>query len=851
MQISDQRSPGMAKVETVVFRFRAYILAVLAVLTVVMAFNAAQLRMDAGFTKMLPIGHEYIETFQQYAEGRFAGANRVIVVLSLDCGIDKTTRVNIAKEGNAKDECELANGKKQGDIYNRDFLNTLKDATNDVFFIPGVDRGSVTSIWTPNTRFFQINEDGIASGDVVPATNPLDDMGLLRTNAGKANLVGRLVSNDLRSAMIMADLQDIDPTTRERLDYFKVAKLLEDGIRGKYASDKIDVKIIGFSKLIGDIADGAKSVFKFFAVAFLLTVLCLYVYCRSWILTAVTVSSSLCSLIWQFGFLHLLGYGLDPLAVLVPFLVFAIGVSHGVQQVNMAGAEIAAGKTKEQAARDTFTFLLVPGVVALSTCLAGFATLYIIPIQMIRELAVTASVGISLKIISNLIMLPLLVSYVAPTREYAARVQKSMAARERYWPYVAKVALPRNAFIMIGFCIVLGAFGSFLSHGVKPVANFVHRGWDGEPEGVVANILNNISRGIQIGDVHAGAAELRPYSRYNLDASYITRNFDLGLNVITVIVEVPEGACVDYPVMGLLDRFQWRMANIEGVQSSVGLPIMAKQLGVLFREGNLKWHSLPRNSAVIAQSVGQIQPDSGMLNEKCTVLPLNIYTTDTMAATVGRVVAAVKEFRAEPVNQVPGVSIRLATGNVGITAATNEVVAAAEIPMLLYVYAVVMTLVLLTYREWRGSLCCVLPLLLSTIIGNMFLTLAGIGLKISTLPVLAIAVGIGVDYGIYEYNRIQRYMAAGRNAHEAYLQALNDVGSATMFTGLTLAVGVSTWSFSALKFQADMGLLLTFMFVVNMIGAVTLLPALIAALEAVFPRKVSAIEPLPTPIHGH
>jgi predicted RND superfamily exporter protein len=269
----------------------------------------------------------------------------------------------------------------------------------------------------------------------------------------------------------------------------------------------------------------------------------------------------------------------------------------------------------------------------------------------------------------------------------------------------------------------------------------------------------------------------------------------------------------------------------------------------MWREGNLKWQYLPRNPSVLAQAVGPVETSSGLLNQKCTLLPLMIFTKDTKAETVSRAVEAVKAFRDKPENQIPGMTIRLATGNVGITAATNEVVKHAEIPMLLYVYAVVVTLVLLTYREWRGSLCCVLPLILSTIIGNMFLTLAGIGLKISTLPVLAIAVGIGVDYGIYEYNRIQRYMAAGRNAYEAYLQALKDVGSATMFTGFTLAVGVSTWSFSALKFQADMGMLLTFMFLINMIGAVTLLPALISVLEVLFPRKKGPVAPEPEPIH--
>jgi len=832
----------MMKVETIVFSLRVYILAFLFGLTIVMGFYASKLHLDAGFQKMLPIGHEYIETFEQYQESQFAGGNRILIVLQSKPKADGTP----------------------GYIFTPEFLVQLKEATDDLFFIPGVSRGTVTSLWTGNTRFFQITEDGIASGDVIPGNFKATDdsvektqakMELVRSNSIKANLRGRLVSNDFSAAMITADLQDVDPNAPDkldpsaRLDYFKVAKLLETNLREKYNSDTVSVRIIGFAKLVGDIADGARSVVTFFIVAFFLTVLMVYLYCRSVTLTIVTLASSLCSLVWQFGLLNILGFGLDPLAILVPFLVFAIGVSHGVQQLNMIGAEIAAGRTKEEAARLTFSFLLLPGMVALATCLAGFGTLYIIPIGMIRELAITASIGVGLKIVSNLVMLPLLASYLAPSGEYARKVQEAMASRERIWPYIAQIALPRNAFKMIGLCVILGLVGGYISHGVKFLEPFAVE----NPKGFLQTLTTNAYRGIQIGDVQkAGAAELRANSAYNMDSEYIVDNFNLGLNVLTSVIETPEGACIDYAVMSMIDRFQWHMANVEGVQTAVGLPLVAKNITALWREGNLKWRGLPRDSHVLSQSVGIVETSSGLLNQKCTLLPLMIFTKDTKAETVSRAIAAVKAFRAAPENQVPGVTIRLAMGNVGIVAATNEVVKASEIPMLLYVYAVVIALVLLTYREWRGSLCCVLPLLLSTIIGNMFLTLAGIGLKISTLPVLAIAVGIGVDYGIYEYNRIQRYMAAGRNAYEAYLQALKDVGSATMFTGFTLAVGVSTWSFSALKFQADMGLLLTFMFMINMIGAVTLLPALIAALEVVFPRSNRVIVPDDgTPYRGH
>ncbi len=770
----------MKGIENFVFRYKAWILSVLFVFTIFMGFFATRLHMDAGFRKMLPIGHEYIDTFFQYSES-FGGGNRILVVLEA----------------------------KKGEIWTPEFLNTLKKVTDDIFFIPGVARHTVTSLWTPNTRYIAVTEEGLEAGDVIPASFKATPEGIKKVldNTLRADLVGRLVATNFKSAMIRAELLDFNPETKERLNYFNVAAKLENGIRAKYASDDFDVKIVGFAKLTGDIADGAASVVTFFIVAFMLTCVMLWLYCRSVRLTIVTVGSSLCSLIWQFGLLNIMGYGLDPLSVLVPFLVFAIGVSHGVQQVNMVGAEIAAGLDKEKAARVTFSFLLRPGAVALLTILAGFGTLYIIPIGMIQELAITASIGVGLKIISNLIMLPLLFSYVAPGAEYGAKVKRAMDSRARAWPYLAKIALPRNAFIFIGFCTIVGIVG-FIQGSKR-----------------------------QIGDVHSGAGELRPEARYNTDSQFVADNFGLGLNVLSIIAETPKAACIDYGVMDFLDGLAWKMENIPGVVSTLGLTEIAKNSGALWQEGHLKMKALPRANSALAQATSGIESGTGLLDTQCSILPTHVYLADTKAETVKRVIQAAEDFIADPANQFDDVKLRIGTGNVTIVAATNQVVEHSEIPMLLYVYAVVMALVVFAYREWRGAVCCVVPLVLATIIGNWFLNGAGIGLKISTLPVLAIAVGIGVDYGIYEYNRMQRYMRMGVTPHEAYLGALNDVGSATMFTGGTLAIGVSTWVFSELKFQADMGLLLTFMFIVNMVGAITLLPAMVAALEYLWPLK--------------
>ncbi|MBA4211287.1 MAG: RND transporter, partial [Parvibaculum sp.] len=522
---------------------------------------------------------------------------------------------------------------KEGDIFERDFLYKLNDITQDLFYIPGVARHTVTSLWTPNTRFIAVTEEGLEAGDVIPANfaGTDDDINTVLQNTLRADLVGRLVSTDFQGAMIRAELLDFNPETQERLDYFEVARKLESELRDKYVSETTDVKIVGFAKLTGDIADGAASVVQFFSIAFILTCFMMWLYCRSWILTAVTVGASLCSLVWQFGLLHILGFGLDPLGVLVPFLVFAIGVSHGVQQINMVGAEMAAGLDKDKAARATFTFLFRPGVVALLTTLTGFATLYIIPIGMIQELAITASIGLGFKIISNLIMLPLLVSYLAPDeKEYGAKVRRAMETRAKLWPALSQLATPKIAFPFVALCFVIAMVGLYEA------------------------------RDKQIGDVHEGAGELWPDARYNQDSRYIAEKFALGLNVLTVIVESDGVVCIDYGKMHHLEKMSWYMRNVDGVQSVISLPVLARAINSMWQEGNPKWRNLPRNSAALAQATSSIASASGVVNADCSTAAVAIFIRDTKAKTVNHVRAELEAYIDE--HPYDGLNMRIGTG---------------------------------------------------------------------------------------------------------------------------------------------------------------------------------------------
>jgi hypothetical protein len=226
-------------------------------------------------------------------------------------------------------------------------------------------------------------------------------------------------------------------------------------------------------------------------------------------------------------------------------------------------------------------------------------------------------------------------------------------------------------------------------------------------------------------------------------------------------------------------------------------------------------------------------------------MPVHLYLADHKATTVKAVTAAVEAFRRE--HRADGVTVRLASGNVGVQAATNEVLERTELPMMLYVYATILVLVLVTYRDWRAMLACCLPLTLATLLGYWFMKVLEIGLTVATLPVMVLAVGIGVDYAFYIYNRLQLYLAQGVDIVAAFKQSLRETGIATIFTALTLSVGVATWSFSELKFQADMGLLLTFMFMVNMLMAITLLPALAVMIDVLIPRR----RPVRAPLLSH
>ncbi len=768
----DQQSGNW--LERLVFNNRTAVMIACAVATLVLAwFAATRLSLNASFEKMLPAGHPYIQNYLAHkTELR---------------GLGNAMRVVVENTG--------------GDIFDPAYLEALKQINDELFLTPGVDRAWVKSIWTPVVRWTEVTEEGFRGGPVMPDAYDGSPATVeqLKQNIARAGIVGSLVATDFKSSMIFVPLLDKDPRTGERIDYHALSKVVEEKIRDRFekaasadkAAPKIKVHVIGFAKLIGELIDGLVKVTAFFGIAAVIATVIIFLYTHCVRSTALVIACSIVAVVWQLGLVAAFGFELDPFSILVPFLVFAIGVSHGAQKMNGIMQDIGRGTHR----------LVAAGLTALLADAVGFGVLMVIDIPVIRELALTASLGVATLIFTNLLLLPVLLSYTGVSARAAERSLKEEREETRgqgagwLWSLLDKFTTRPWALGAVGVSAVL-AVGGFAA-----------------------------SLQLQIGDLDPGAPELRADSRYNQDNAFITRNYTLSSDQFAVIVKTEAEGCLKYETLVEADRLAWALRQIPGVQTTVSLADTVRQITAGSFEGNPKWLTISRNQDVLnyaAQQASSSNPD--LFNTDCSVMPVIAYLSDHKADTLERVTHAAAGF-VEQHNDKDRVFL-LAAGSAGIEAATNIVVKQAWREMLLYVYLAVIALCFITFRSWRAVVVAVVPLVITSILCEALMVALGIGVKVATLPVIALGVGIGVDYALYLLSVQLAQQRKGLELGEAYKKAVQFTGKVVGLIGVTLAAGVVTWAFSPIKFQADMGILLTFMFVWNMLGALILIPAL-------------------------
>ena len=773
-------------VERLLFNHRRVILGICIMLSLVLGYQALSLKLNAAFEKMIPTDHPYVQNYLK-------------------------NRGQLGEGGNT---LRIAIEARQGSIFDAAYLETVKKINDEVFLLPGVDRSYMKSLWTPATRWIGVTEEGFDGGPVIPDNydGSVASLEQVRQNVERSGEVGRLVAANFKSSIVLLPLQDITSDDGKPLDYNALSGQLEQ-IRAKYETDNIKIHITGFAKVVGDLIDGMRQMQLFFAATLVICGIVLFWYTRCVRSTLLVLLCSIIAVVWLLGLLPTLGFDLDPYSILVPFLVFAIGLSHGAQKMNGIMQDIGRGADKLVAARFTFRRLFLTGLMALVADAVGFAVLMIIKIPVIQDLAVAATIGVLTLIFTNLILLPILLSYTGVSKAAAQREAANdkfsqldaLHARHPFWAFLDRFTERKWASGAILIAVMLGVAGFAVSLHVK------------------------------IGDLNPGAPELRPESRYNSDNRFMVSNFSASSDKYVVMVKTPQYFCANYQTLVSVDALEAQLQQLPGVVSTTSLAALSKQAAAGMNEGSMTWYEIPRNQGLLNAIITRAPRE--LFNQNCDLLTVYVYLKDHKADTLTSVVQAVEQFAAT--HNSDQIQFLNAAGNAGIEAATNIVVKRSNVQMLFMVYAAVIALCFITFRSWRAVVCTVLPLMLTSILCEALMVGLNIGVKVATLPVIALGVGIGVDYALYILSVTLTNIRNGSSLSDAYYLALLSTGKVVVMTGITLGIAVLTWVLSPIKFQADMGILLGFMFIWNMIGALILVPALAHFLLKPKPQSVS------------
>jgi predicted RND superfamily exporter protein len=767
-----------SRLERLIFNHRRWIVVLCAVLTAVLGFYATQSAVSASYEKMMPQSSPFIRNYLDNISALRSLGNSLRIVVE----------------------------NRKGTIYDPKYLKVLHQINDSVYVIPGVDRSFVKSLWMPVVRWTQVTESGFEGGAVMPDdyNGSAASLDRLRLNVGRAGIVGSLVGNDQRSSTIFLPLLDHYADTGKPLDARAVRDAIEK-VRNQYSGDDIHIHVIGFTEVVGDLIHGLMQIAVYFAIAAAIASAVIFAYTRCVRSTALVIYCSLTAVVWQLGIVRLLGVDLDPYSILVPFLIFAIGVSHGAQKMNGIMQDIGRGTHRYVAARYTFRRLFLAGLTALLADAVGFAVLMLIDIPVIRGLALAASIGVAVLIFTNLVFLPVLLSYTGVT--HAAATRSLRAGGESLF---VRVLTP--------FTRRTHACAAVLVAGLLTAGGLL------------------VGQHLKIGDLDPGAPELRADSRYNRDNAYVTSHYRLSTDQFAVITKVPAGQINDFKTLIEMDNLEQQLRDVPGVQTTTSISGLTRRNTAAGYEGDPRWMTISRDPAVSTDAVNNAYvANPELVDGARSVAPVIAFLADHKAETLARVVRTVEAFAAQ--HNAPDRQFLLAAGSAGIEAATNIAVEKANRMMLLLVYAAVIVLCFITFRSWRAVVVAVVPLVITSILCEALMVVLGIGVKVATLPVTALGVGIGVDYALYLVSVQLSLQRQGASLEAAYREALGFTGKVIALIGVTLAIAVVTWVWSPIKFQADMGILLTFMFLWNMVGALVLIPALSHFLLNLQPRR--------------
>lgn len=770
-----------------IFAYPKLILGLILAVTIFFAMQIPGVKMYSDFADLLPQEHPYIQLHNDIRD-TFGGANVVIV------GV------------------EVA----EGTIFNNDVLALIHRLTQAVDSLPGINHNLVTSLTHRTSRNTWLSEEGsiVSQPYYDPTRKPIlneTEMAEMR-NAVLANprVYGLMVSPDLKSALIKGQLNE------GAIDYEKTFAQIQE-FRAKERTPGVKIHVTGQPMLVGWVYTYIPQIIQIFIFTLVFMFVLLMVYFRRLYGVLLPMIGIAISSIWGIGILSLLGYNLDPLTLVIPFLISARAMSHGIQLMERYYDEFSKCGNGRQAARSTFESLFRPGSLGVISDALGLLLISLGSIPINTKLSYYASIWALCVILNVLVMIPMLLSVLPQPKNTEIR----SGWIRRFLPKIgALVASPKGARRMLMVTAALFVIGGLFSTSV------------------------------QVGEAEPGSPLLYPDHDYNMSSSAINTSFP-GSEELYIIARTQEKGGLKKPeVIKALEDFQNYMLNDPDLGGAKGLPDLVKQVSRLLHNNDPRFYKVPHDEFYVGGLMFAYMASSPIpgalkefVNPEETEANMVFYYKDHQGETIRRATHMVKSWIAENGDAVEGLSFHLAGGIIGVTAAINEAVFTTNAIVIPSVLALIFLFVTFFYGSLHAGWLMFLAMSFATILSYGYMGFMNIGINVNTVPIIAVGIGVGIDYSIYIMDRIREEVLKTDSLQAAVIRAISTTGLAVCVTAGALILGVIMWVFlSDLRFQSDAALLLVVMLVFNMVASLFVVPSWITVFKPKFITDIEVVD---------
>ncbi len=755
-------------IEWLIHRRILVVAAVLAT-SLVMAYLAAHIEVKTVFSDLLPRNHEYIKVNDRFKQ-TFGGSNMVSIMLEVE----------------------------EGDVFQMKVLERVQKITKALQQVSNVDTYQIVSLASKKIKEVRASTDGIESRPLMWPELPRDEAELRTLKEAVLNnplVFGPYVSLDMKATLVTVDFVDTG------IDYAKVYEQIS-AITDAAEGDGVRVRMVGEPLLYGIVGHYLTETLHIFIITVAALVALLFLITRSWHGTVLPLVAGLLSAIWALGAAKLMGFHLDPLVIVVAFLITAQAISNSVQLVSRFDDEVANGLTSAAAAaKASLQNLFKPGLLAVVADAGCVLVVALTPIPMLEKISYIGTVWIFSIVISALLMTPVLLSWFSTSGKKVHPVNISPLL-DAILNVCIGVVSSRWRYVVLGGTAVVFVLTGIYAFNLK------------------------------VGDANPGSPILWPDSRYNRDAAAINGKFQGSDRMFVVVEGKEDGALKEPEVLKSMESFQKYMEAQPEIGGSISLADILPAVKRVVREGNSRYQELGNtaneNGELVYMFVSGTDPGDmdRFADPQARNGAITLYFRDHQGVTISTAVQRIKDYiDAHPIKDA---QILLAGGLVGVLAAVNEVILSGQIEAIAFALLVLVACCAFTYRSTVAGMFFMIPVLLSNTLTFSYMAWQGIGMNINTLPVVALGIGLGVDYTFYIVDGIREELHHGTGTIEqAITKALKSAGRGVLVTALTLVTSVIIWSFSSLRLQADMGILIAIWLGISAASALFVMPAMV------------------------